>query len=344
MSDQFPHPAPAPARRGWPEPVHATLLLSTAARLESETLHAHLSRALAFSGLEFRSIDAREGITLCAQRLHLTIQKAPAPHRSPALDRALASGFDDHLQEGWADRAARHTAAVTLAVAAGTAGAEAAPELMPEQSALRDLDDLMQTTCHLAASHASHQHRTAVEAVLWHPSSQMFSPERFLAMAEMVYPLPLFLHPAPGRAADAGDLRGRDPRGAVEFLGADRILGHGLRVTPAHVPLPVAATRAYALVAHLRATGDRLRPGDSFGTEAGERIEVTHAPDGALVLSFVAGAGAERSAARPAPMPRAQPHPHPVPPAEPVPGPMPGPTPHPTPHPPPDPQPDPVHA
>ncbi|MEL6206736.1 MAG: hypothetical protein AAFR47_15690, partial [Pseudomonadota bacterium] len=130
---------------------------------------------------------------------------------------------------------------------------------------------LIRAAGHAAMSQLAATNYSEAAAVLWEPSTQLFSPDRFLAMSGMQDPLPLFLHPVPREGAQAED---GTPLLGIDFAGAEGFLGYALTVNPAPASLYWLATRAYALVDHERETGRRLLHGDSFGTAEGERIEV----------------------------------------------------------------------
>lgn len=278
-------PAGAATHEGSEKPssVRASLLLSQAPSIDLESLRAALSDVLQPAGLVFEMVASRTGLTLCARRLHLCLSAQAKPYSAPALSQALSSRLGEFLGERWQERVDQHDGTVSLTVHAGPAEAKNDEAFPLDGPALRELDDLMLTATHVAAAHLTIANERETEAVLWEPSAQLFSPARFLAMAEMIYPLPLFMHPMP---THDGTLHEGTACISVDFVGASRLLGHGLSFCEAPARLDWLAGRAYAFVAHMRASGTRLRPGDSFGLDEGERIEVGMAPEGLMTLTL----------------------------------------------------------
>ena len=112
-------------------------------------------------------------------------------------------------------------------------------------------------------------------AIHWGQSDQLFSPERFMAMADVLFPLPLFCHPRPfssGRVAEGTQCMGF----RLDF--AEQVLGRPLIFREAPARLPYLLDRAYAFIDHCRESGRILGDGAQFGAAPSEVIAVAHKP------------------------------------------------------------------
>jgi hypothetical protein len=259
-------------------PFRVAFLMEGDASFDAPVLVATLNDVLGPAGLAFARAESRAGLLVSAGRLHLMLDGQERPLPAARLAGARGSGLGAILGEDWEPAIAAHRGALTLAVGPGPAP-DAVQELAPRQD--QELTDLMLTVAHVAASHLAAE--TGPLALHWGQSDQLFLPGRFLAMADMLFPLPVFLHPRP---TASGRTDGHAACVGFDLIGAETLLGRPLRFAEAPARLDWLVLRAYALVAHLRAAGEWPAEGDSFGTAPGERITVTHAADGGLVLTL----------------------------------------------------------
>lgn len=259
-----------------PAAIMVNLLMSKAAPVRMRALADTLNEVMGPSELRFAEADSRTGLLLSAGRLHLLIEGSRRPLAPARLAGALDSDLGVLLGESWADLVQRHRAAVTLTVGFGP---DPAAVPAPGLRADREQVELMLTVAHVAATFLTTD--CAPLAVHWAPCDQIFAPKRFLAMADMLFPLPLFLHPRPIRSAR---FDGAHQSVGFDLLGARALIGCPLRFREAPARFDWLVERALAFVAHARAMGAPLPPGDSFGTAEGERIAVEAAPEGGLAL------------------------------------------------------------
>lgn len=251
----------------------AVLLMRGMARLDAASLERALQETLGRAsddGPRIGRVESRDGLAFGYGALQLTLSGLGHPYDSKALRTARASALGRLLREDWDTRIERHDAALCLTVVL-----EPVPEAPPSRAVL----DTAVALAHVAASHLTAHHAEAVEAVLWSPPAQLFSPRRFLAMADMIDPLPLLLHPVPYPAGDGA------PGLGLELRGAEALIGHRLRIAPTEARFGWLAARGFALVAHLRRTGEPLREGDSVSLVPGEALRISRAEDGAMVLT-----------------------------------------------------------
>lgn len=261
--------------------IEAALLHAESCPVPEETLLRTLNEIMGPAELTFAERDSGDGLLLSAGRLHLRVAACDGPLPAARTKPALASRLPQILGEDWRGAVKRHTAAITLA-----AGLGPDPHTLPtlDPARMREAQDLMRTVVHVAASFLAGCDRPL--AVLWDGSEQLFGPDRFLAMADMLDPLPLYLHPRPilgPRGVEAG----------FELVGAEALIGTALRMEPADEPFGWLVGRALSFVAHALEHSGPLPVGDSFGLAAGERFEIAEA-DGGLSLRLVEHDGVTR--------------------------------------------------
>lgn len=244
-----------------PTEISATLLLARPVELDLDALSHGLEARLGpdFSG--FRERRWHQLPILSAPRFHLRLAARDLPLTKDRLPADIGTGLAELLGDDSHASLACHRAALTLTVGAGHTPPERDERV---RVPTRELFDQMLILAHAAATRiASESHALAVH---WGQSNQMLSAMRFAAMGAMLFPLPLFLNPRPDpEVAEPGWT-------ALEIEGAFHIIGRPLRTAPAPVDLAWIMPRVYALVSHLRATGQEVRDGMAFATGDGERF------------------------------------------------------------------------
>lgn len=266
--------------------VDAALLFDRAVSVPKTALREMLNEIMGPSDLTFAECEGHDGLLLSAGRLHIQVAgrsgKLPEARTAPALQSRLPH----ILGEDWRGAVRYHTGAITL-----SAGLGPDPRTLPALDEARAAEalDLLRTVVHVAATYMASCERPM--AVLWDGSEQMFGPDRFLAMGDMLFPLPLFLHPKP--TADA-----RESELGFDLIGAEDLIGMPLTMEPAEEPFGWLVGRALAFVAHARAQGSPLPVGDSFGLASGERFDILRSPEGGLALRLVGDHVAQRRKAR----------------------------------------------
>ncbi|MDT0684126.1 hypothetical protein RM543_15680 [Roseicyclus sp. F158] len=250
--------------------IFAALLAKRVAALDARVLADALNQTFAASELVFSRVEAPDGVVLDAGELHVILSSEAGPLPSCRTAAALTSRLPDVIGEPWADWAAAEGVALTIRVVSGPYGA--LPHL-PSADAF----DTMLSVLHVCTGWLASSGEA--EAIFWSQSNQFFSANRFLCAVDMLYPLPVYLHPRPL----APEAEGPPDRVGFDLEGAAQICGHAIRFEPSTAPLCWMAERAYALVTHLRC-GNDVPP--VFGVATGERIEVARQADGTLNLSL----------------------------------------------------------
>ena len=258
-------------------PFTASLLMARDAACDLPGLIATLGGVLGPDGLSVARAESRDGLLVTAGRMHLLVAGRDGRLPEAQLETARASRLGAFIGEDWEPAIAAHRGALTLSAGIGPAP-DAPRDLAPAHD--QELTDLRLRALHVATSYLAAE--TAPLAVHWRQCDQLFLPDRFLAAADMLFPLPIFLHPVPFGSAQAD---GRHACPGFDLRGAETLVGRKLRFAEAPAPLDWLFARACALVAHLRAAGEVPADGDTFGTAEGERITVSHGAGGALVLS-----------------------------------------------------------
>ena len=258
-----------------PYEITTTLLLPRPAQIDVDQLRIALGRRLGAQFPQFEETTHRLEPLLTASNLHLFLQARDLPVPEGRLTEALSSRLPDILLDDPATPAASHRAAVTVTAGFGPeprAKGDAPVKSLPQQA----FDQLL-ILGHVAATHLARQvHPLAIH---WGQSEQILSPARFDAMADILFPLPLFLHPHPTREEHDGiDWL------ALEVRGASHLIGAPLRTAPAPVSFHWMMARVYAFVSHLRATGQKAAAGMAFATAEGERFTLQQDADGSVSM------------------------------------------------------------
>lgn len=270
---ESPNSQPAPVS---PATIRVDLLMDGPPSIRMRALAETLNEVMGPSDLNFAEAESRSGLVLSAGRLHVLVDGSDSPLSSDHLAPALGSDLGKILNENWADFAKRHCASVSLTVGAGPdPHAENALGAVPD----REQIEIMMTVAHVAATFLATDCQPI--AVHWAPCHQLFAPKRFLAMGDMLFPLPLFLHPKP---IYSSRMDGAHQSVGFDLLGAESLIGCALRFREAPARFDWLVERALAFVAHCRAMGQPLAAGDSFGTAEGERIALEAIPDGGFAL------------------------------------------------------------
>ncbi|RYH09276.1 hypothetical protein [Tropicimonas sp. IMCC6043] len=272
-----------------PTEITATLLLARPAQFDLDALRDGIEAQLgpACSGLRERRW--RHEPLLSSARLHLRLSARDLPLAEERLPSDIGTGLAAFLGDDPNGCFARHRAALTLTVGAGPLPAEKGAAVEPTTP---ELFDQMLMVAHAAATRIARTNHAL--ALHWEQSNQILSASRFAAMGAMLFPLPLFLHPRPFQQED------EDPAWlSLEIEGAVDLVGRPLRTAPAPVELGWIIPRVYALVSHLRATGQQVRNGMAFATCDDERFQIRLEEDGGMCLVLLEKDG------RPVPKPSA---------------------------------------
>ncbi|SIN96188.1 hypothetical protein [Vannielia litorea] len=247
-----------------PSRIDAALLYASSPAPDFAAVAERVNAIMAPSGiaLETTTLKPAQGAKLEAPGLSLTFALAGKRLSEGRLARAVASDYTRLTGLDAPAEVAAHQA--FIAVVAEAKGFDAG-----SQESFETLLALTQiATSHLAMS-------AEPLAIHWGQSDQLFSPERFLAMADVLFPLPLFCHPRPfssGRVAEGTQVIG------FRLDHAEEVLGRPLLFREAPARLPYLLDRAYAFIDHCRDKGRILGDGAQFGASPGEVIAVAMKP------------------------------------------------------------------
>ncbi|PRY26882.1 hypothetical protein CLV78_101986 [Aliiruegeria haliotis] len=262
--------------------VSATLLLPRPATFTAERLLERVNDGLSGAGVHFRLRETPRGILLTSDTIHVQVMARDLPVQDRRFEAALTSDLPRLLGEDWAELVAEHRASVKICAGPGPRPGETpgtGPELGKQDR--QDLADLMMLACHEVAVRMAET--CPPLAVHWNQSQQILTPERFAAVANMRFPLPLFLH---GRPTETG------PGGlGLRIVGAEALVGHALEISPVARPHDWLMSRVLAFVSFLRARGHVPADGSAFGVEDGERIVVRRTDGGGIRLVVEAHGG-----------------------------------------------------
>lgn len=254
-------------------PPSADLLLAERPALQVDALIDMLNDVMAPAGLTFE--DAGDGV-LSTDRLHVILSlsgRLPDEH----LELTDSSEYGQILGEDWDDLILRHRAALTLVVAPGSS-----PDTVDEVEFDADQHDLMLAVAHVSVTYLTNDLDPL--AVHWAPTGNLFTPQRIMAMADMLFPLPLFVHPVP---SSTGRTDGETQVVGFRLRGANDLIGSPLVMREAPARLDWLVSRALAFVDHARTVGRPVQPGESWGCEPGERFDVSSDPEtGGLALTL----------------------------------------------------------
>lgn len=247
-----------------PSRVDAALLYEAGPEPDFTALAESIIAIMAPSGISLSVAQHKpgQGIRLQAPGLALTL--ACGRKRLAASRFAAAAASDYTRLQGLDPDALIAAHGGFLAIMAQASGSEAGSQ------------DSFETLLALTQIAASQSAMSALPlCVHWGQSDQFFAPERFLAMADVLFPLPLFCHPRPfssGRMAEGVQCMG------VRLARAEQVLGRALVFREAPARLPYLLERAYAFIEHCRGSGRILGHGASFGASADEVIALAHLP------------------------------------------------------------------
>ncbi|MFY0633009.1 MAG: hypothetical protein JXQ91_04310 [Vannielia sp.] len=247
-----------------PSRIDAALLYPAPPEVDFEAVAQSVNAIMAPSGIALKTTTLKpgQGAKLQAEGLTLTLAMAGKKLTQSRLTAAMASDYTRLTGLDAPAEVAAHGA--FIAVVAEAKGFEAGG-----QDSFETLLALVQ----IAASHLAMEAEPL--AIHWGQSDQLFSPERFLAMADVLFPLPLFCHPRPfssGRVAEGTQVIG------FRLDHAEEVLGRPLIFREAPARLPYLLDRAYAFIDHCRETGRILGDGAQFGASPGEVIAVAMKP------------------------------------------------------------------
>jgi len=249
-----------------PTRLDAALLYPAQPQVDFAAIAASVNAIMAPSGLslEVASLKPGKGAKLKGDTpggtITLTIALSPKPMPESRLATAMASDYGRLQGADWPTTCSQHRAFLAVV-------AEARGKGSGGQQSFETLLALTQIAAEQLAMEA------LPLAVYWGQSNQLFSSERFMAMADVLFPLPLFIHPRPfssGRMAEGTQCMG------VRLDHAEQVLGRALVFREAPSRLPYILDRAYAFIDHCRATGRILGDGAEFGAGPSEVIRVSH--------------------------------------------------------------------
>ncbi len=247
-----------------PSRVDAALLYATGPEPDFEAVAEAVIGIMAPSGIALQTTTLKpgHGAKLEAQGISLTLARAGKRLSEGRLTRAAASDYTRLTGLNAQGAIAAHTC--FIAVVAEARGFDAGSQ---------DSFETLLALTQIATSHLALADEPLV--IHWGQSDQLFSPERFLAMADVLFPLPLFCHPRPfssGRVAEGTQVIG------FRLDHAEEVLGRPLLFREAPARLPYLLDRAYAFIDHCRETGRILGDGAQFGASPGEVIAVAMKP------------------------------------------------------------------
>ncbi|MBS8228462.1 hypothetical protein [Vannielia litorea] len=247
-----------------PSRIDAALLYPAPPEVDFEAIAESVNAIMAPSGIALQTITLKpgQGAKLEANGISLTLAQAGKRLTESRLTRAMASDYTRLTGLDAAAEVAAHGAFV--AVVAEAKGFDAGSQ---------DSFETLLALTQIAASHLAMEAEPL--AIHWGQSDQLFSPERFLAMADVLFPLPLFCHPRPfssGRVAEGTQCIG------FRLNHAEEVLGRPLLFREAPARLPYLLDRAYAFIDHCREAGRILGDGAQFGAAPGEVIAVAMKP------------------------------------------------------------------
>lgn len=255
-------------------PLAADLLLPREPVIQVAALTAMLNDIMGPAGLTFERTAAHE-VELSAGRLHLQLTPRETPLSKAHFARTNDSTYGHMLGEDWEGAIRAHRATLTVTVCPGADEDDVA--VVDE-----DLQELMLSVAHVTVTYLANAMPPL--AVHWVPTGQLFTPVRLMAMSDMLFPLPLFVHPVP---ETSGRTDGEVQVVGFELRGASELIGTRLRMREAPARLDWLVERALAFVDHARAMGGPIPPGDTFGCTEGEVFEVTEDPlTGGLALTL----------------------------------------------------------
>ncbi|SDI94427.1 hypothetical protein [Aliiruegeria lutimaris] len=257
-----------------PTEISTTLLLPRPARFDMGKVHAALEARMSANCPPFERLDWHQTQLLSSSNLHLQLRTRDLPISDGQFDSALSSELAGMMHDDLSVAIARHRASVTLRVGTGPRPKPRGQTCPPPSHAVYEC---MLILAHTAATQVARDcHPLAVH---WAQSDQLLSPARFSAMSNMLFPLPLFLHPRPTCREEAGE-----EWISLDVEGAQHLLDRPLGTDYAPVSLPWMMQRVYAFVAHLRATSLAVSDGMEFATAEGERFRVRLDVHGAIRL------------------------------------------------------------
>ncbi|QDC09745.1 hypothetical protein FHY55_11020 [Oceanicola sp. D3] len=247
-----------------PSRTDAALLYPAPPEVDFEGIANSVKEIMAPSGIDLQTTMHKpgQGAKLEAEGLSLTIAQAGKRLTESRLTKAMASEYTRLTGMNAGVDVAAHGA--FIAVVAEAKGFNAGSQ---------DTFETLLALTQIAASHIAIEAEPL--AVHWGQSDQLFSPERFLAMADVLFPLPLFCHPRPfssGRVAEGTQVIG------FRLDHAEEVLGRPLLFREAPARLPYLLDRAYAFIDHCREAGRILGDGAQFGAGPGEVIAVAMKP------------------------------------------------------------------
>ena len=267
-----------------PRKITATLLLHRPPKIGVSDLLKTLNDVLAPAGVQFERKSSLSGTVLSSGGVHAVIRLRDVPVPESRLTSALSSELQTVLREDWNGLVVRHNASVTISVGMGPEpGALDDIGDSHEGRSLRELFELMLIVGHVATTHLTRV--CSPLAIHWEQSDQIFVPVRFLAMADMLFPLPLFIHPRPIFSTE-----GSTQLIGIELVGSEHLIGCNLNVAASPAPFEWLMQRAYAFIAHVRASGTLPVGGTAFALHDGEQMVVRRSDDD-LTLILVERSG-----------------------------------------------------
>lgn len=247
----------------------ATLLYGHQPRVDIAMVCDTLNSVFSPSGYAFTLKEAPGGLEILSHAdVHIAFQRPPAPAPSEDFRSALSSkflaldGIDfDAMIRG-------HRKQMRITVDTGPTPSDNAP---PADKATYEL---MLSLLQLAVSAVISIDPPRL--IHWTQSDQLIEPARFSLMEDMLFPLPLFLHPM---IETSGRMFENVQTVGFTLKGSQDVLGHPLQFLEAPEQLSWLLSRAYSFIEHCRTTGRILQDGDTFGLEPGEVILVRHRYD-----------------------------------------------------------------
>jgi hypothetical protein len=252
-----------------PNSLLATLLYGHQPRVDTAMVCETLNAVFSPSGYAFTLEKAAGGLEILSHAdVHIAFQRPPAPAPSSEFTTALDSkflaidGIDFHaITRG-------HRKQMRITVDTGPRPSDTAPS--PDKATYELMLSLLQLAISAVIS------IDPPRLIHWTQSDQLLEPARFSLMEDMLFPLPLFLHPmieTSGRMFEDVQAVG------FSLKGSEQIFGQPIQFLEAPEQLSWLLSRAYAFIEHCRATGTVFQDGDTFGLEPGEIILVRHRYD-----------------------------------------------------------------